>query len=55
MRVVHTTYDQFSPKEYQRIMVIGGVLDVKIFKYLPPPTKVKDWKMKYDYKIKDSL
>jgi len=36
-------------------MVIGGVLDVKIYKYLPPPTKIKDWKMKYNYLIKDSL
>ncbi len=36
MRAVHTTYDRYSnPKEYQNKMVVGGVLDVNIYQFLP--------------------
>ena len=35
IRVVHTSYDNYTkPTEYCPKMVIGGVLDVKIYKYL---------------------
>jgi len=36
-------------------MIVGGVLDVRIFRYLPEPKKVKNWKLKFDYEVKDSL
>jgi len=45
----------FSPKKYSQTMTVGGVLDVKIYKYLPEPKTIKNWKMKFDYKVEDSL
>jgi hypothetical protein len=45
----------FSLKKYQPIMIVGGVLDVRIFRYLPEPKKVKNWKLKFDYEVEDSL
>ena len=36
-------------------MVIGGVLDVKFFKFLPLPKVYRGWTMKYQYTVKDSL
>ena len=56
LRVVQTTYDRYSPTKYKNFMIVGGVLDVKYFKYLPEPKHVKGgWTMKYDYDVKDAL
>lgn len=51
MRAIHTTYDRYSdPDIYQSKMVLGGVLDVNIYQYLPQPSFGRGfWKMKYDY------
>lgn len=45
----------FHQKKYSQTMTVGGVLDVKIYKYLPEPKTIKNWKMKFDYKVEDSL
>ena len=37
-------------------MIIGGVLSIKYFKYLPEPKKVRGgWILKYDYDVEDAL
>ena len=37
-------------------MIVGGVLDVKYFKYLPEPKQVKGgWVLKFDYEVEDAL
>ena len=47
IRCIHTTYDRYTkPFEYSELMVVGGVLDVTIYKYLEQPNIVKNWKMK---------
>jgi len=56
MKVLWTSYDAFSANDvYSKDMVIGGVLDIECFQFLPQPKKANNWILKYDYEVKDAL
>lgn len=56
MRVLWTAYDYLSTAEvYSKDMVVGGVLDVECFEFLPQPKKANNWTLKWDYEVKDAL
>ena len=56
MKVLWTSYDYLSsPEIYSKDMVVGGVLDIECFEFLPQPKKANNWTLKYDYETKDSL
>lgn len=56
MKVLWTAYDYLStPEVYSKDMVVGGVLDVECFEFLPQPKKANNWTLKWDYEVKDAL
>lgn len=56
IKVLWTSYDAFSSFEaYSKDMVVGGVLDIECFQFLPQPKKANNWILKYDYEVKDAL
>lgn len=56
MKVLWTSYDSLSSSDvYSKDMVVGGVLDIECFQFLPQPKKANNWTLKYDYEVKDAL
>ena len=43
MNVVWTNYDIYSQNEKQKEYIIGGVLDIQFYEFLPTPKKTLDW------------
>lgn len=55
MNVVWMNYDVYSQNEKQKEYVIGGVLDIQFYEFLPMPKKTMDWQLKYNYNINEAL
>ena len=57
LRVWWTSYDYLSPKEYNKEMIVGGILDVSFYNYLTQPEETPgvNYKMKKIYEGEDAL
>ena len=45
------TKPEFEGKD----MVIGGIIDIECYEFLPPPKKANGWTLKYTYSSNEAL
>jgi len=55
IRVVWTSFDAYSGKEYNKDFIVGGVLDIALFDFLNLPKRAKSWVLKYDYDTTEAV
>lgn len=53
MKICHTHYDQFT--QDPKVMVVGGIVDIELFEFLPQPKKAEKFTIKYIYNTKNAL
>lgn len=53
MKVCHTHYNQFPVDN--KNMIVGGILDIELFEFLPQPKKTEKYSIKYVYNTKNAL
>ena len=55
MNVNWTNYDSFSSKQNIEEYIIGGVLDINLYDFLPSPKKTVEWQLKKKFSQEEAV